>query len=181
MTPVTLGAAAMAYAARAWWVLPLWWPEGDGCACGRPECRNAGKHPLGGLVPHGLEQANADAGQVARWWAAQPRANVGLRTGRVSGLVVVDVDGPVGEASLRALIERHSGRRCPDRPLAEAISPIAASGEGVPHIERLKFPEIAVIRVQRPDAVLEQDRRDVGVWDEVSANRHFSGYVLVRV
>src|SRR6266702_6180297 len=94
---------ASAYAARGWAVLPLWWSEGAGCACGRPDCPNAGKHPLGGLVPHGLEQATTDARQIERWWAVQPTANIGLRTGAVSGLVVLDVDGPVGEASLRAL------------------------------------------------------------------------------
>jgi len=49
---------------------------------------------------------------VARWWRRWPSANIGLRTGAVSGLVVVDVDpGHGGAASIRALASRHPGLR----------------------------------------------------------------------
>lgn len=36
-----------------------------------------------------------------------PEANVGVRTGRVSGLVVVDLDGEEGVQSMRALVDEH--------------------------------------------------------------------------
>src|SRR5215468_8134609 len=107
MTQAALLTQAHAYAARGWAVLPLWWPEHGGCACGRRDCSNAGKHPLAELVPHGLEQATTDASSIASWWGTHPRANLGLRTGAGSGLVVVDVDGADGERSLRSLVERH--------------------------------------------------------------------------
>jgi bifunctional DNA primase/polymerase-like protein len=103
----SLARSAGAYAARGWAVLPLWWPAAGGCTCGRQECPSNGKHPLGDLVPHGLEQATTDQSQIVRWWTARSSANVGLRTGAVSGLVVLDVDGPTGEASLRELAQRH--------------------------------------------------------------------------
>jgi hypothetical protein len=116
---------ARAYAAGGWLVLPLWWPV-DGpkrCACPDPRCgapdpEDAGallgspaKHPVGHLVPHGKDEATANRLVIARWWADCPHANVGLRTGAVSGLVVLDVDGPTGQASLRSLVDRHGSFR----------------------------------------------------------------------
>lgn len=62
---------------------------------------------------------------------------------------------------------------------ASMTAPI--SSEGIAHVERLEFSEIAIVRVQRPDAVLEQDRGDVRVGDEIPADRDLTGHVLVRV
>jgi Bifunctional DNA primase/polymerase, N-terminal/Primase C terminal 1 (PriCT-1) len=77
---------------------------------GRPvfPCQPGGKAPLGELVPHGLNDATTDARQIRAWFAAEPAANLGLRTGAVSRLVVLDVDGDEGTESLRAL-EREFG------------------------------------------------------------------------
>jgi hypothetical protein len=47
--------------------------------------------------------------EVARWWQRWPAANLAIVTGKVSGVVVLDVDGPEGEASLR-------GRQVPPTP-----------------------------------------------------------------
>ena len=97
--------AAKGYAERGWLVLPLWWPLPDAaCACGRPDCSKPGKHPL---TRHGLHDATTDAGVIRRWWTRWPRANVGIRTGTPSRLLVVDVDGTSGMASLRTLRGEH--------------------------------------------------------------------------
>ncbi len=69
--------AAMAYAKRGWAVLPL-----------TPRA----KPPLGKLVPHGWKDAATDEDTIARWWQGYPNANIGIRTGVVSGLVVLDID-----------------------------------------------------------------------------------------
>jgi len=70
--------AALAYAARGWQVLPLWWPVATGgCACGLPECDGAGKHPIRRLVPHGLLDATSRLQTVGDWWRSAPQANVG--------------------------------------------------------------------------------------------------------
>jgi len=45
------------------------------------------------------------------------------------------------------------------------------SCEGILDIEGLELPKIAIVRVERTNAVLEQDRRDVPIGYEVSANR----------
>ncbi|MBY0514617.1 MAG: bifunctional DNA primase/polymerase [Gemmataceae bacterium] len=44
--------------------------------------------------------ATADAAAVERWWGRWPDANVGIHT---AGLLVFDVDGPVGHADLERL------------------------------------------------------------------------------
>jgi Bifunctional DNA primase/polymerase, N-terminal/Primase C terminal 2 (PriCT-2)/Family of unknown function (DUF5906) len=88
-------------------VFPLWWPEGERCACGNPSCKDVGKHPIGRLVPNGFKNASKDEATIKRWWAVYPKANVGIATGRVSGIVVVDVDGPKGRAKLAALLSEY--------------------------------------------------------------------------
>jgi hypothetical protein len=80
------GAAALRYAARGWAVFPL---------------QPAGKQPR---TRHGLHDATSDPRRIRAWWAACPTANIGLATGR---LVVLDVDGEEGRASLDALEGDH--------------------------------------------------------------------------
>lgn len=52
-------------------------------------CVRGGKQPL---TAHGFHSASKDPRQVHRWWSRAPEANIGIPTGRPSGLVVVDVD-----------------------------------------------------------------------------------------
>ena len=52
-------------------------------------CVPGGKRPL---TPHGFREASTELPQVAAWWRRWPGANVGVPTGRASGLEVVDVD-----------------------------------------------------------------------------------------
>ncbi|GGF34871.1 bifunctional DNA primase/polymerase [Microbacterium paraoxydans] len=44
------------------------------------------------LVSSGFRRATTDARRVQGWWRWQPEANIGIPTGAVSGLVVIDVD-----------------------------------------------------------------------------------------
>ena len=88
-------------------VFPLWWPEEGRCGCGNPACKNVGKHPIGKLVPEGFKNASKDDATIKRWWAAYPKANVGIATGRISGIAVVDVDGAKGQAKLAALLSEY--------------------------------------------------------------------------
>jgi hypothetical protein len=130
--------AALAYAARGIPVLPLHHPvtrgsavrpvpAGEaavpgwlrGCSCGDWACAQAGKHPLGVLVPHGLTEATTNRARVLAWWTAHPHANVGLATGH--HFDVLDLDGLAGVAALRAFADQH-GIRLPKR------GPVARSG-----------------------------------------------------
>ncbi|MGO3153453.1 MAG: bifunctional DNA primase/polymerase [Galactobacter sp.] len=57
-------------------------------------CVPGGKRPL---TERGFHDATTDPEVVAAWWRRHPAANIGVPTGAVSGVVVVDVDihGPV--------------------------------------------------------------------------------------
>jgi hypothetical protein len=43
-------------------------------------------------TPHGFLDATTDSAQVAAWWREVPRANIGIPTGHLSGIEVVDID-----------------------------------------------------------------------------------------
>ena len=85
-------------------LIPIAWPEAGGCGCGRPGCRAIGKHPLIGDWPNKWTQ---DINQIDQWLKRWPKMNVGIVTGYPSGVVVLDVDGPEGEESLRKLEAEH--------------------------------------------------------------------------
>jgi hypothetical protein len=55
------------------------------------------------------------------------------------------------------------------------------SGERVSDVERWEFLEITIVRVERADAVLKQDRCDMRVGDEVPAHRRVARHMLKRV
>ncbi|HVL07031.1 MAG TPA: bifunctional DNA primase/polymerase [Acidimicrobiales bacterium] len=79
-------AAALAYAAAGWPVLPV---------------AASAKLPL---PRHGVHDVSVDAAQIRRWWRRWPDAGVGIATGARSGLAVVDVDVKAdGRASLAGL------------------------------------------------------------------------------
>jgi hypothetical protein len=116
-----MGPAAIAYARRGWRVFPIWPIRNGRCACGSACGRDAGKHPIGRLVPHGVHDATTEEACITRWWTEVPDANIGIATGAVSGLVVLDVDGEDGEASLAALEREHG-------PLP--LTPTVLTGKG---------------------------------------------------
>ncbi len=103
----TLLDAALDYAARGWPVFPVWGAREDGgCYC--PEgldCPDAAKHPI---YSGGFERATTDAEVLAAYWTRYPKANIGMPTGRRSGVLVVDVDMKHGGfETLAALIHKY--------------------------------------------------------------------------
>jgi hypothetical protein len=115
--------AAVGYAARGIPVLPLHYPLPDrnglqpvtgdqrtsvgrtSCSCGDPGCGQVGKHPLGSLVPHGVNDATCNRARVLAWWTRHPQANIGLATGH--RFDVLDVDGSEGVLAIRELAAAH--------------------------------------------------------------------------
>jgi len=98
-----LAGAALSYAARGWSVFPLHGVVNGGCTCGRRDCNSAGKHPL---VRHGLKEATIEAATIGEWWSRWPLANIGIATGKNSGVVVIDIDLPRALASLDKLVHK---------------------------------------------------------------------------
>ena len=73
--------SALAYAARGWRVLPLLPLKKT------PATRN------------GHLDATTDEAVIKDWWRQNPYYNIGIATGEVSGITVIDVDGTEGLAS----------------------------------------------------------------------------------
>jgi hypothetical protein len=75
-----------------------------GCSCHHEDCGSPAKHPR---IQGGLRAATTEEAQVRQWWGRWPDANVAVRTGTVSGLVVLDVDPDHGgNDSLERLLHR---------------------------------------------------------------------------
>jgi hypothetical protein len=108
-----LPAAALDYAQHGWWVLPL---------------RPRGKVPIGG---HGFKDATRDPAEVEAIWKRHPKANVGVRTGRLSGISVLDIDPESGGGESLAKIETEHG------PLPATVTQ-ATGGGGVHLVYRFK-------------------------------------------
>jgi hypothetical protein len=83
--------AAFRYARQGWLVFRL--------AAGT-------KKPMKGT--RGFKDATTDRRPIRRWWRTTPDANVGIATGRVSDLLVLDIDPRNGgDKSIRKLEESH--------------------------------------------------------------------------
>src|SRR5215210_147630 len=82
---------ALAYAAMGWEVYPIYPVDDQGvCTCSKRErCSDPGKHPA---TAHGFNDASSDPERVREMFACRPGANVGSRTGRGSGVIVLDID-----------------------------------------------------------------------------------------
>jgi hypothetical protein len=158
-----LGAAALAYAAQGFRVLPLHYPAGaEGgeangvcCSCGQRSCSSIGKHPL---TPHGLTDATHDPAQLGWWWRRWPQANIGLVTGELAD--VLDVDGLAGRAALRQWAATHGLR---------LDGPLARTGNGWHYY-------LAPAGSGNRAGLLEQvDWRGVGGYVVAPPSRHASG------
>ncbi|QOF73632.1 bifunctional DNA primase/polymerase [Aminobacter sp. SR38] len=92
-------------------VLPLHLPVRRGdrlvCSCGKIDCRQPAKHPIGKLVSRGLLDASKDRATIERWFS-NTTYNIGIATGAVSGIVALDIDPRHdGHETLAALEDRH--------------------------------------------------------------------------
>jgi hypothetical protein len=115
--------AALQLAGRGLWVFP---------------CRPHDKRPA---TVHGLKDATTDPEVIERWWRQVPTFNVGVVTGAISKILVVDVDDLDAEAELKKLEAQYSalpatvesvtarGRhlffRWPDRAVRNSASKLA--------------------------------------------------------
>jgi hypothetical protein len=166
----TIGEAALAYTHRGlpvfpcWPVLPMLPPRtGFLCGCGRLNCRDPGKHPLGALAPNGLNNASTDEIIVRHWWSARPDANVAIATGQV---IVLDVDPRNGgDASLAELEQKHG---------ALPTTASARTGGGGLHVY-LQPPSGITIKNSASALAPGLDIRGTGGYVLAPPSRHVSG------
>ena len=128
-------------------VLPLHWAEGAKCSCGDPECGSVGKHPL---TAHGVKDATRDESTIRRWWREYPKANVGVATGKVSDLIVLDVDPRHGGLESLQQFEDENG------PLPEV--PVVRTGGGGFHFHFKYLPGLGNKTGLLPGLDVKSDR-----------------------
>ncbi|HSK82305.1 MAG TPA: bifunctional DNA primase/polymerase [Rubrobacter sp.] len=133
-----------------WQLYPIYSVDDRGvCTCQEGmACSDPGKHPT---TPHGFNDASSDPERIAELFARWPGDNVGHKSGRASGTVIIDVDPRNGGMeSLRRLQAEH-GHLPPTR--------LHASGGGGYHYV-LRYPE----------GVMEVPSRPIGPGVEVKAD-----------
>lgn len=81
-------------------------------------CRPHDKRPA---TSHGLKDATVDPEVIDRWWRQVPSFNIGVATGAVSKILVVDVDDVDAEAELKKLEAQYS-------PLPSTVESVTARG-----------------------------------------------------
>jgi hypothetical protein len=170
--------AALGYASRGIPVLPLHYPLphrgdlqpvtgdqpqalGTGCSCRDPGCGQLGKHPLGSLVPHGVNDATMNRARVVAWWTRYPQANIGLATGHTFD--VLDVDGPEGAQAIRTLAATHG---------LHSAGPLVRTGGGGWHYYLVPTGLGNV----RPAGLAHVDWRGRGGYVIAPPSRHASGH-----
>lgn len=94
---------ALAYADEDYAVFPVHTIRGGNCTCGR-RCRAPGKHPK---ISGGFKSASTNQNQIRGWFDKD--ANIGIATGKPSGLVVIDVDKKNGGYDSLEKLERAHG------------------------------------------------------------------------
>lgn len=135
--------AALSYARdHNWRVVPVRWVDQNGhCSCRKgASCTSPGKHP----VPDAWQDvATTDADVIAYWWRPSPdnyvdtadwfpQANVGVVTGRGSGIFVLDADTYNGAEHTLGGYERRHGPLPPTR--------VQSTGSGGTHYF-FQYPE----------------------------------------
>ena len=95
--------AALDYAARRIAVFP---------------CLPRSKHPA---FPGSFKNATTNPATIHRWWLARPDYNIGVATGIVSGLWVLDADGAIGTTALAELEAKYG-------PLPDTLISVTSEG-----------------------------------------------------
>jgi len=98
---------AVRLSSRGLAVVPLHTPIDGSCSCNVPGCPAPGKHPK--VRWRDLLAGPPSLDDVRSWWARWPDANVGVLTGRVSGVVVLDIDPRNGGDTSVGTLERTWG------------------------------------------------------------------------
>ena len=113
-------AEALALAARGWSVVPMHQGTGEYCSCRRPRCPSVAQHPR--VLWERWLSRRATPTDIDFWWDRWPEANVGVVTGWVSALIVVDIDPRNGGDGTRAELEAE------ERALPATVTSLTGGG-----------------------------------------------------
>jgi hypothetical protein len=92
---------ALKYEALGFSVIPVHVIRADGlCSCGSARCKSPGKHPR--ITWRANQTTRLTADELRECFSEKsPPSSVGIVTGPISGIMVLDIDGPEGLASLK--------------------------------------------------------------------------------
>lgn len=80
-------------------VIPIHYIKSNGeCSCGSARCMSPGKHPRIAWRAYQTKRMSAEV--IRAYWNDCPSCNVGIVTGPVSGILVLDIDGEEGMEAL---------------------------------------------------------------------------------
>jgi len=154
--------AALCYEKLGLSVIPVHYIVNGQCSCGSPKCKAKGKHPRFKWMeqqktPHTVEE-------LTKIWTKYPKSGIGIVTGPVSGILVLDIDGDEGLESLESV-----GLPFEDLP----VSPTVKTGGGGLHIY-YRYPESG--DAQTKAGVLSKvDIRGKGGFVVAPPSTHLSG------
>ena len=86
---MTAIATALDYAAKGYAVFP---------------CMERGKTPATG---RGFKDATTNPATIRRWWSGVHNYNIGIATGQISGIWVLDLDGEHGDQAMADLVAKY--------------------------------------------------------------------------
>jgi len=125
-----IAAFAHQYANDGLAVLPIFEIKNGNCSCDKKDhCKSAGKHPR---TRNGVKDASTSHDQIDEWWKKYPDANIGIATGKVSNIVVIDVDPRHGGDESLTQLQLNNGK------LPETLT--VNTGGGGSHLY-FKYPE----------------------------------------
>jgi hypothetical protein len=116
---------AKQYIKLGWKIFPLHTVKNKKCSCGKNPCTDAGKHPR---LERGVKEASNELEKIELWFGKDsPPSNIGIATGEVSGITVLDIDIGEGKKGAESWVEVIKDKGEPDTLIAE-------TGSGGTHI-----------------------------------------------
>jgi hypothetical protein len=117
------------------------------------------------MTARGLHEATTSTAAINKWWANNPEANIAIRTGAISGIWVLDLDGEEGIAAV-AELEEIFGQL--------PLTPTVITGRGGRHYY-FKIPPGVVIKPTVKLGNKPVDVRGDGSYVVAPPSNHISG------
>lgn len=118
------------------------------------------------ITSNGFKDATTDLNQIVYWWTRYPYANIGIRTGKESSFIVIDIDSEIGHKSFEIFIRQYES-------LPKTI--VSITGSGGKHI-LFRYPNIKNIVIKNRVNWLEKvDIRGDGGYIVVPPSIHPNG------
>lgn len=164
----------MRYADDGWEVFPLYGIVNGRCECGT-NCGSPGKHPR---VPWSTA-ATTDPEQIEEWWRQWPNANIGVATGKRSGIYVIDIDNKASVELAPGVLTgegEHSVRQKEMEigPLSETKTVVTGSG-GTHLIYLYPQTDTTELMPNRSGILPSVDTRGDGGYIVAAPSLHISG------